>query len=188
VSLGAHANRLFEAHRNGSTRIVELRTGIVRELSGPGPRTTAAAFSNDGSRVAAARDDGLVTVWETGSGGRVEIGPFAGKIATLAVDTDGAVLAVTDKGGRIAKRGSRQFEEVSGFTYTSIYSVAFDRLLPHVAIFVSSSGVEYRDLETGSAALFSYRTGEIVSPARRSVATVGEHQISLHRLSGLWRF
>ena len=83
------------------------------------------AFSQDGSRVATAGDEGLVRIWSVASGGLLRTLPHVAAIRKLAISADGIVAAVDDQ-GRVAIWGAGELPQLhASLTNGNTRAIAF---------------------------------------------------------------
>lgn len=144
----------------GDIRLFDLRTGkLVARLKGPQYAVYDVAFSPDGSRLAAAGQDGFVFVWRKGEDGswiaettydadswHVQgIAYAAGGTRLAAVTTDNGIrLWETQSGAEIEIADAEELRDVRVMTLAASQDGA------RFAIGTESGEVQIRDSETGS--------------------------------------
>lgn len=109
-------------------RVIELRDtetgGLVHRFVGGGDAMLrTAVFAPDGGRLFAGGDDGLVQIWDTGSGAIAgALAPARRPIRALALSPTGRLRASALEGGRVLLFGERTSEPIA-----TILTLAWER-------------------------------------------------------------
>jgi WD40 repeat protein/tRNA A-37 threonylcarbamoyl transferase component Bud32 len=197
VSFSPDGRRLMSVDESGTATLWDVTTGRQRNVwRNDRGGWTAAAFSPDGRRVAAAgagpngpgKSQALLRVWDCDTGAEVvSLSGDEGAFNAVAFSPNGRRLAAAGEGGTVRLWDAQTWKPLRGFgAFNIAYGMAFSPDGALLAVAGQKPGLQVWEVETGTARQQAFEAPDFLLDV--VFAPGGDRLVGLDRWGAVWQW